>query len=105
MPDKNWTYVIEESELIPETPFAVFPKGLSALLIKKGEMIYALDNRCPHMSCPLTKGKLEEYILHCPCHGWRFDIRTGEFIDAREIAVPSYEWMSENGKIYLKLGV
>ncbi|WP_239451373.1 Rieske (2Fe-2S) protein [Methanosarcina horonobensis] len=33
------------------------------------------------MECPLDKGRLEEFMLICPCHGRRFDIRTGECLN------------------------
>ena len=32
------------------------------------------------MGGPLAEGKLEEYIVQCPWHGSRFDIRSGEVV-------------------------
>lgn len=38
---------------------------------------YAIGNVCTHMGGPLAEGKLEDYIVQCPWHGSRFDIRSG----------------------------
>jgi 3-phenylpropionate/trans-cinnamate dioxygenase ferredoxin subunit len=94
-----------KAEDLPEQALApVFPKGLPVLLIRKtaGE-IYALANKCPHMGCPLSRGHLDGYMLKCPCHDWRFDIRTGGFLNAQEIRLPAYEWKISKGDIFIKL--
>jgi 3-phenylpropionate/trans-cinnamate dioxygenase ferredoxin subunit len=74
------------------------------LLIRKAaDELFAVSNRCAHMSCPLRNGKLEGYVLSCPCHDWRFDIRTGRFLDAPEIAIQVYETRIEEGNVWVKL--
>lgn len=48
-------------------------------IFRKGEEVYAIDATCPHRRGPLDGGELEDgYIVVCPWHGWRFDIRTGK---------------------------
>ena len=81
----------------------VFPKGVSIILIKRDGHIYALRNRCAHMACTLAGGRLDGYTLQCPCHEWKFDITTGEFIDARELKVQTYLCKSEDGQIQVKM--
>ncbi len=81
----------------------VCPKGLPVLLIKKAGEIYAISNKCPHMACALAGGTLKDYTIKCPCHDWKFDIRTGEFLDAKEIKIPVYEWKLSDGKILIKI--
>jgi len=103
MPDSSWVFAIEENKLLENTASTVFPKGLPVLLIKKAGEIYAISNRCAHMSCQLGMGTLEGYTIKCPCHDWRYDIRTGEFLDAKEIKVPVYEWKLSEGKIFIKI--
>jgi len=38
---------------------------------------YALNNICPHRGGPLGEGFLDEGIVTCPWHGWKFDVTTG----------------------------
>lgn len=91
-------------EKIPgDRPYAVFPSGLPVLLVRRGAEVFALENRCPHMGCPLTSGRLDGDILQCPCHDWRFDVRTGRFLDAPELGLKAYAAEVKDGKIFVRL--
>ncbi len=104
MEPESWVRVIKEDALPEKGMTPVFPKGLPLLLIRKtaGE-IYAIDNKCPHMGCPLYRGQLDGYHLQCACHDWRFDIRNGSFADAPEIRLRCYEWKIADGYIYVRI--
>jgi nitrite reductase/ring-hydroxylating ferredoxin subunit len=104
MADNDWIVAVEEGKLRDNSVKLVSPKGIGLLLIRKsGNEIYAVSNKCAHMSCPLLGGVLEGYILQCPCHDWRFDIRTGELLEAEEIKIKVYEWKIIDGNICVKL--
>jgi 3-phenylpropionate/trans-cinnamate dioxygenase ferredoxin subunit len=98
-----WIFVIEENQLLENHVNVVFPKGLSILLIKKAGQIYAISNKCAHMGCGMGGGILKDYTIQCPCHDWRYDIRTGEFLDAREIKLPTYQCQLVDGKIFINI--
>ena len=78
---------------------AAYPRGKNILLARFAGTVYAFDGKCPHMACPLFCGSLAGAILTCPCHDWRFDIRTGRFLDAAEIALGAYSAKAEGGKL------
>jgi naphthalene 1,2-dioxygenase system ferredoxin subunit len=40
--------------------------------------IVAVDDRCPHMSAPLSIGTLEGCVVACPLHEGRFDLCSGD---------------------------
>jgi 3-phenylpropionate/trans-cinnamate dioxygenase ferredoxin subunit len=103
MEDDMWVATMDESQLQDGTVHLVSPGGLSIILIKKDARIFALRNRCAHMSCTLAGGRVDGYTLQCPCHEWKFDITTGEFIAAREIKVQTYLCKSQDGKIHVRL--
>jgi nitrite reductase/ring-hydroxylating ferredoxin subunit len=42
--------------------------------------VCATDDRCPHMSAPLSIGTLDECVVACPLHKGRFDLATGEVV-------------------------
>jgi nitrite reductase/ring-hydroxylating ferredoxin subunit len=98
-----WTYVMNAGQLPEGVMTVVFPFGVPVLLVRRGHEVYALSNKCAHMGCPLSRGTLGGYIVECPCHEWTFDVRTGEFMTAREIRVPRYECKTEDEKIYVKI--
>lgn len=42
--------------------------------------IVAVDDRCPHMSAPLSIGALAGCIVSCPLHEGRFDLCSGDVV-------------------------
>jgi nitrite reductase/ring-hydroxylating ferredoxin subunit len=51
---------------------------LDLLLAHTPNGIYATDDRCPHMSAPLSIGELDGCIVACPLHEGRFDLESGD---------------------------
>jgi nitrite reductase/ring-hydroxylating ferredoxin subunit len=51
--------------------------GRLILLASVAGDIYAVDDDCTHISGALDQGELEGYVLTCPIHLARFDIRDG----------------------------
>jgi nitrite reductase/ring-hydroxylating ferredoxin subunit len=39
--------------------------------------LFALDETCPHRGGPLHAGSIEEGVVLCPWHMWRFELATG----------------------------
>ncbi len=98
-----WVYVLDESDLSEGEPCVVYPRGVPVLLIKTHGEIHALSNKCSHMGCPLDGGRLTGFVLQCPCHDWRYDIRTGAFLDAEEISLRRYRWEARSGGIFIRI--
>lgn len=53
---------------------------LDVLLAHTPDGIVATDDRCPHMSAPLSIGTLEGCIVSCPLHEGSFDLATGDTV-------------------------
>ncbi len=51
---------------------------LDILLAHTERGIFAVDDRCPHMSAPLSIGDLDGCIVACPLHEGRFDLVSGD---------------------------
>jgi len=50
---------------------------LDVLLAHTPDGIVATDDRCPHMSAPLSIGELDGCVVACPLHDGRFDLASG----------------------------
>lgn len=68
-------------------PVADLPSGamrrvsrgdLDVLLAHTTRGVFATDDRCPHMSAPLSIGVLDGCIVACPLHEGRFDLVSGD---------------------------
>ena len=52
--------------------------------------VFALDNRCPHMGFPLSRGSVQDGILTCHWHHARFDLRSGCTFDLWADDAPAF---------------
>ena len=53
---------------------------LDLLLAHTPVGIVATDDRCPHMSAPLSIGELDGCVVACPLHEGRFDLCSGDVV-------------------------
>jgi nitrite reductase/ring-hydroxylating ferredoxin subunit len=54
--------------------------GTPILLANIAGEYYAISNKCTHRSCKLSSGTLNGEIVKCPCHGSKFNVKTGEVV-------------------------
>ena len=59
----------------------VHANGHTLCLIPDGDLVHAVDNRCPHMGFPLHRGTVRDGILTCHWHHARFDLCSGGTFD------------------------
>ena len=53
--------------------------GKQIVLFRRGDTIYACNNRCPHEGYPLSEGDLDgDCVLTCNWHNWKFNLESGE---------------------------
>jgi nitrite reductase/ring-hydroxylating ferredoxin subunit len=50
------------------------------LLVNSGGRYYSIGNRCTHMGCMLSDGRLRNDLIQCPCHGSVFNVKTGRVV-------------------------
>jgi 3-phenylpropionate/trans-cinnamate dioxygenase ferredoxin subunit len=103
MREGDFVPAISDAELKDGSMKLVNVAGRGILLARYAGQVYGVSNRCPHMGCSLANGTLKDYIVTCPCHGWSFDVRTGEYQKAKQIKLITYECKIQDGKIYVKL--
>jgi len=72
--------VLDAEALPPGTLTRVTRGELDILLAHTPDGIVATDDRCPHMSAPLSIGELDGCVVACPLHEGRFDLSTGETV-------------------------
>ena len=86
------------------------PTGKSAIILADGEEIalfnykgeyHAVANKCPHKGGPLGEGRIQEGILICPNHEWRFELKTGESWQNPEMRIRIYPVRVRDEKIYI----
>jgi nitrite reductase/ring-hydroxylating ferredoxin subunit len=64
---------------------------------------YAVDNRCPHMGFPLSRGTVRDGLLTCHWHHARFDLEGGGTLDPFADNVRTFRVVVEDGQVWLDL--
>jgi len=70
--------ILSADDLPPGSMRRVTRGDLDLLLAHTSAGIVATDDRCPHMSAPLSIGELDGCEVACPLHEGRFDLASGE---------------------------
>jgi|SRR5581483_1686823 len=69
-----------------------------------GGQYFAIDDVCPHMGASLSEGLVEQGIVTCPWHGWRFRLCDGAWADSPRVKTGSYPVRVENNAIQIQIG-
>ena len=65
---------------------------------------HAIDDTCPHMGASLSDGYVENGIVTCPWHAWRWDPKTGAADGHPDQKLKTYPIKVENGEVFVDLG-
>ena len=77
------------------------PAGKIAVFRTAENHVYAIENRCPHKSGPLSEGIVHGGSVTCPLHNWVFDLQTGKAMGVDEGQVATYEVEVIDGRIFM----
>ncbi|HEX3150506.1 MAG TPA: Rieske 2Fe-2S domain-containing protein [Gemmataceae bacterium] len=59
-------------------------------VFRDGDGYFAIDDMCPHMGASLAGGFVEDGIVTCPWHYWRFRLADGAWADNPRIKIGCY---------------
>jgi nitrite reductase (NADH) small subunit/3-phenylpropionate/trans-cinnamate dioxygenase ferredoxin subunit len=59
-------------------------------VFRVGNDYFAIDDVCPHMGASLSGGWVENGIVTCPWHAWRFRLGDGAWADNPRIKIGCY---------------
>ena len=76
--ESRYEPLLELGELQPGTMRRITRGEIDVLLAHTPAGIVATDDRCPHMSAPLSIGELDGCVVACPLHEGRFDLCSGD---------------------------
>ena len=83
--------------------FVAVPAGRIAVFRTIDDRVFALEDRCPHRSGPLSQGIVHGTAVTCPLHNWVISLETGEALGADQGAVRTFPVRVEDGELFLCL--
>jgi nitrite reductase/ring-hydroxylating ferredoxin subunit len=104
------THAEREIDLGPlaalELPRGVVVGGRDFILAEAGGELVIFPRQCPHQLGPLSADQLEDGIVTCPWHGYRFDVRTGACVSGHHCVLSNRPdiHVGEDGAVRLTAG-
>lgn len=99
----SWRTVCRVGELADGEGKTVTVNGLLIALFHYQGQYHAIDDTCPHMGASLSGGYIEEGIVTCPWHAWRFRLRDGVWADNPRIKIGCYPVRVEGGEVQVQI--
>lgn len=78
---------------------------LAVFRLTDPQRVYVLDNSCPHAGGNLAGGDIEELVVSCPWHHWKFSLETGVCTHSAAARVRRYRCAVRDGVVWADLSV
>jgi nitrite reductase/ring-hydroxylating ferredoxin subunit len=99
----DWSIAAEASQLAERRPLRVVVDDTPILVVRDGDQVFAIHDRCSHRGCSLSDGTLEGLEIVCACHGSRFDIRDGALRDGPATAAqPAFQVRVRDNRVEVR---
>ncbi len=99
----DYVAVMDEKDLPQNKLVRVDAGGVPAVLVKQGNMLYAIAATCAHAGGPLDEGTLQNGVVQCPWHGSCFRVSDGGIVNGpAAFAQPTFSVRVRSGKIELR---
>jgi nitrite reductase/ring-hydroxylating ferredoxin subunit len=74
---KEFTAVLPAADLADATPTQAMLGSTALVVVRRGDVVFALKDTCSHAGGPLSKGQLAGDTIVCPLHGSAFRLSDG----------------------------
>ncbi len=99
---EQWQRVAADADVPDGAAKMVYFAGEQVALVRAGQKLYAVANRCSHANASLVDATLTDGALTCPSHGSTFDLATGEpSCGPASRPLTTYAVRTEDGGIWL----
>lgn len=78
---------------------AVSAEGRAIAIFRLDDGLVAYQGMCLHRAGPLAEGVCRDGIVTCPSHWWRYDLRSGSRLDAKDLRLARYPVVARNGRV------
>jgi nitrite reductase/ring-hydroxylating ferredoxin subunit len=105
--DGGWIAVLPVTDLEDRKPVKVDVDGSAVLLVRNGQELFGIGNRCTHQGAPLHKGIVRFggslRTVQCPLHGSMFDLAEGRVLRGPATEpVPVYDTRVTDGVVEIR---
>lgn len=99
----EWVHLCRVDEVPDGRGLVVEVGGTRLAVVRDGESVAVLFDRCPHAGGSLGTGWIEDGAIVCPLHRWRFRLRDGRCRDMPGQSANVLESRVEDGEVRARL--
>ncbi|RME22004.1 MAG: hypothetical protein D6798_16850 [Deltaproteobacteria bacterium] len=101
-PDENGYHAVAPSSLLKEGERNTFKVGdIPIACFRIDGRIYVIDDECAHENGPLGEGTVDGFIVTCPYHDWRYDVRNGDCLTDPQRHLSCFAVAEHDGYIWV----
>lgn len=78
-------------------------KDRSVLLYREGKEVSCVENACAHLGMPLEMGEIENGIITCGYHGFRYELATGICLTVPEVQLKVHAIRIKGSQVEVRL--
>ncbi|MGK7961240.1 NifU family protein [Crocosphaera sp.] len=101
--DAGWVALARIDEIPNGGILPLEIEGLKLILVRKDETVKGYRNSCMHLAMPLDTGEVEDGVLTCLHHGFKYHLETGECLTSPGIFLEAYPVKRRGEKVLVKV--
>ncbi len=100
---QDWTPAAELEDLVDGRPAKALVNGTEIVLVRTGDRLFALANRCTYRGGELHTGEVRGEAIVCPRHGCAFGLEDGAVLSGpASIPQPCLEVRTRQGRVEVR---
>jgi nitrite reductase/ring-hydroxylating ferredoxin subunit len=100
----EWTDAAAADDVVADTPLRAVADETPVFLLRQGQTLHALHDRCSHRGCSLADGGVKDGVVECACHGSRFSLEDGSVLRGpATVGQPAFDAREQDGRVQVKL--
>jgi nitrite reductase/ring-hydroxylating ferredoxin subunit/Fe-S cluster biogenesis protein NfuA len=98
----GWIEGPEAADVEPGRLYRIDGDDYDILLVRLDDQLHAYRNACAHQGRPLDGGQLDDDVLVCPWHGFRFEVTSGECMTVPQAQLEPFPLRVDDGTIWIR---
>lgn len=86
----EWLAACTLSDIPEDGLHATEVGGAPVVLCRRGNAVVCYQDACAHLGLPIRAGQIEDGVIRCPHHGFRYDLGSGECLTAPEVQLQAH---------------
>ncbi len=101
--DAGWVALARVDEIPNGGILPLEIEGLKLILVRKDDIVKGYRNSCMHLAMPLDTGELENGVLTCLHHEFKYQLETGECITSPGMFLEAYPVKRSGERVLVKV--